>query len=353
MTTGEHSEPSQELEEFQSSMPQAALFSDLEVLPGGEGFCFSGMRILCALSMEPMPSGAPLCFINCALDNYSMLTVVLEKSDCESPDFYRLVNSLPFESEGENPDEADPVETLALRAERIDRLAGCLKAAESLSHRLPPSLVRDTNASLLEEIRTLCANSSLKTHLFDLPVASVPYGPRCIPASGLGSDEKEDMREPIQFVSPCFSGLSEGRPVMLIRTTMSDERKVLLWIRGEEDFPVLSSRFMGWEENEREAWCSQMRSRLQSAARCLRKPHHAPLAQLAVMLCEHAESLFDLMPDEPAPASPGHRQILRGEAASKAWNTALEGLFSLFAAVDDTVRNKLNLFQREAISSPF
>ena len=88
MTTGEHSEPSQELEEFQSSMPQAALFSDLEVLPGGEGFCFSGMRILGALSMEPMPSGAPLCFINCALDNYSMLTVVLEKSDCESPDFY-------------------------------------------------------------------------------------------------------------------------------------------------------------------------------------------------------------------------------------------------------------------------
>lgn len=59
MTTGEHSEPSQELEEFQSSMPQAALFSDLEVLPGGEGFCFSGMRILGALSMEPMPSGGP------------------------------------------------------------------------------------------------------------------------------------------------------------------------------------------------------------------------------------------------------------------------------------------------------
>ena len=126
MTTGEHSEPSQELEEFQSSMPQAALFSDLEVLPGGEGFCFSGMRILGALSMEPMPSGAPLCFINCALENDRMLTVVLEKSDCESPDFYRLVNSLPFESEGENPDEADPVEALALRAERINRLAGCL-----------------------------------------------------------------------------------------------------------------------------------------------------------------------------------------------------------------------------------
>ena len=52
MTTDEHSELSKELEEFQSSMPHAALFSDLEVLPGGEGFRFMGTRILGALSLD-------------------------------------------------------------------------------------------------------------------------------------------------------------------------------------------------------------------------------------------------------------------------------------------------------------
>lgn len=96
MTTDEHSELSKELEEFQSSMPHAALFSDLEVLPGGEGFRFMGTRILGALSMEPVPPAAPLSFISCALENDRFLMIAAMASDRDSPDFYRLVASLPF-----------------------------------------------------------------------------------------------------------------------------------------------------------------------------------------------------------------------------------------------------------------
>ena len=135
MTTDEHSELSKELEEFQSSMPHAALFSDLEVLPGGEGFRFMGTRILGALSMEPVPPAAPLSFISCALENDRFLMIAAMASDRDSPDFYRLVASLPFEPDDSDSDSSDPAEALALRAERIDRLSRCLAAADALSDR--------------------------------------------------------------------------------------------------------------------------------------------------------------------------------------------------------------------------
>lgn len=351
MTTDEHSELSKELEEFQSSIPHAALFSDLEVLPGGEGFRFMGTRILGALSMEPVPPAAPLSFISCALENDRFLMIAAMASDRDSPDFYRLVASLPFEPDDSDSDSSDPAEALALRAERIDRLSRCLAAADALSDRLPLDLLHDARTRLLHEIRALCSTDHLKARLSGVPVASVSFGPRCIRASSLPQDEAKGQREPIQFVSPCFSGLAEGRPVMLIRTTMSDERKALLWIRDEEDFHMLSSRFMGWKEDEREAWCRGMRSRLEQGARSLTAPRQAPLEKLALHLCEHAESLFDLMPDEPQSSFSSQRQILRGEAAPEAWDAALDGVFTLFAAVDETVRNKLGTSEEQPSSS--
>lgn len=178
MTTDEHSELSKELEEFQSSMPHAALFSDLEVLPGGEGFRFMGTRILGALSMEPVPPAAPLSFISCALENDRFLTIAAMASDRDSPDFYRLVTSLPFEPDDSDSDSSDPAEALALRAERIDRLCRCLAAAEALSDRIPPDLLRDARSRLLHEIRTLCSTEDLKARLSGVPVASVSFGPR-------------------------------------------------------------------------------------------------------------------------------------------------------------------------------
>lgn len=351
MTTDEHSELSKELEEFQSSMPHAALFSDLEVLPGGEGFRFMGIRILGALSMEPVPPAAPLSFISCALENDRFITIAASESDRDSPDFYRLAASLPFEPDDSDSDSSDPAEALALRAERIDRLSRCLAAAEALSDRLSPDLLQDARSRLLLEIKTLCSADDLKARLSGVPVASVSFGPRCIRASSLPKDEAGGQREPIQFVSPCISGLAGGRPVMLIRTTMSDERKALLWIRNEEDFHMLSSRFMGWKEDELEAWCRGMRSRLEKGVRCLTAPRQAPLEKLALHLCEHAESLFDLMPDEAQSGSCSQRQILRGEAAPEAWNAALDGVFTLFAAVDETVRNKLEVCEEQPSSS--
>ena len=57
------------------------------------------------------------------------------------------------------------------------------------------------------------------------------------------------------------------------------------------------------------------------------------------------------MPDEPQSGFSSQRQILRGEAAPEAWDAALDGVFTLFAAVDETVRNKLGTSEEQPSSS--
>lgn len=343
--------PTTESEADDARLP-AILFEDLDASTDGAApsLSLNGVPIVGIARADSISFPETIRFIDCGLADGKTVTLVLTAEALERPPLKPLAQAAdaldPQEDAGRAADWApsDAAELIALRAERLFALVRHLEALDALLLRRPSPMLLTARRFIQSMIAVLSDASELFPELSLIPLVSAKEGPRCLFASEFLEEEKESaFPEPVSFASLCFAGFSRGEPAILMRLAMSDERKVLLFSRSPSDVCRALEHCTAAAGNLKDAWLKKLPTALKRAERALARPEEASPSELALTLCEHAESLIDLMPESACP-SPGDRSrtILRGSAARAAWRTAAEALPALFAALARAVAREIS-----------
>lgn len=337
--------PTTESEADDARLP-AILLEDLDVSSDGAApsLSLNGVPIVGIARADSIFFPETIRFIDCGLADGKTVTLVLTTEALERPPLKPLAqaaDALEPSDEAFSADAApaDAAELIALRAERLFALVRHLEALDALLLRRPSPMLLSARRFVQSTIAALSDASELFPELSLIPLVSAKEGPRCLFASQfLEEERKSAFPEPVSFASLCFAGYARGEPAILMRLAMSDERKVLLFSRNPSDICRILEHCTAAAADLKDAWVKKLPEALKRAERALARPEEASLSELALTLCEHAESLIDLMPESACP-SPGDRSrtILRGSAAQAAWQTAVEALPELFGALSRAV----------------
>ena len=341
----EDENPTTESEADDARLP-AILLEDLDASSDGAtpSLSLNGVPIVGIARADSISFPETIRFINCGLADGKTVTLVLTAEALERPPLKPLAqaaDALEPSDEAFSADEApaDAAELIALRAERLFALVRHLEALDALLLRRPSPMLLSARSFIQSTIAVLSDASELFPELSLIPLVSAKEGPRCLFASQfLEEERKSAFPEPVSFASLCFAGYARGEPAILMRLAMSDERKVLLFSRNPSDICRILEHCTAAAADLKDAWLKKLPIALKRAERALARPEEASPSELALTLCEHAESLIDLMPESACP-SPGDRSrtILRGSAARAAWQTVVEALPELFEALSRAV----------------